>query len=268
MIVKNTTGVTKSYGFANKHFVQLANGTSATISDDPDVVADAVAKANAGQLEIVGGPAASQMIGSGTAPDTIVLTINAGNGTGNGEDGDYFVIEGNVLEFDDDDSLANATAISVELGANAAVSGLNLVTAVNASSALATLGVAAVGSGLGNDTQTQVVLSYTGSAAFSTIDVLANGTDLTITKLTGAAGVTRRRFAVERTLANTTTDLIFVTDLESITSVRVTARVATTGVQRSLDGQVRVVGNVVFLDNSGSVDLAATDVVFLEAFGK
>lgn len=266
MIIKNTTGSTKSYGFANKAFVTLANNASATIPDDPDTVADAIVKANAGLLEIVEGPATSKLVGSGTAPDTILITI----ATANAADEDTVTLGDYVLEVDDDDALADADAIAVELGGSAALTGVAFKTAINASAELAALGITAVASGIADAAGTvYVVLTYANTAtALADFTVSKSGANLTVSKVTGAAGVTRRRFAVERTLANTTTDLIFVTDLETITSVRLQARTATTGVIKALDGNARIVGNVVVLDNSGDVDLAATDVVYLEALGK
>lgn len=264
MIVKNITGRTTTFGFSNKVTVVLENNATASIPDDPDIVEDAIAKANAGHIEITSGPASSHIVSSGTAPNVILITL----ATANAADEDTITLDGIVLEIDDDDALANADAIAVELGGSAAATGTNILAAVNASAELAAKGIVGVASGVADAAgNVQIVLTYTGTG-FSALTVAEAGTTLTIAKITSAASTTRRRFFVERTLANTTTDLIFVTDLETVTSVRAQVQTATTGVFKSFDGNIRAVGNVVFLDNSGDADVAATDKIILEVLGK
>lgn len=266
MIVKNIYGATRSFGFANKVNVTLENNGEATLPDDYEVVADAYAKADAGYIQIVEGPASTKMISSGTAPDTLIIRL-----ADNPSDEEIITIGDVVLEFDDDADIATDGAVGVTIGGSNIVTGANIVTAVNNSAALAALGVTATASGVTGASVPPapviVALNYAGTTAIADLTFTTDGADVTVAKKASAAGVTKRAFRTERTLTNTTTDLEFVTDLQSITTVTVSVMTATTGVLKAWDGDIRIVGNVVVLNVEGDADLAATDRVFLEAYG-
>jgi len=258
MKIQNISGFAQAFTFSNVASPVLANNAYAVLPDYPEVYADALRYAAQGWISITEGPAFASNIQSVGQPACVEL-VN----TANPADGNTVTINGYVFEFDNN-AAVTAGNTSVTIGGSAKLSYDALATAILANANFA--GWRKLGCTVHEGTGAVMFL-----APPSTVDIA----DVTVAE-TLAAGTIAKRAAVVgdsfgqlvelRTVATIPADLIFATPLRSIKYATVEVRDAA-GAVKAWDGVMRFDGGIVTLDVSGTTDIIATDVIFLQAIG-
>lgn len=258
MIVKNVSGITQTFAFSNRAAVTLANNAEAHLDDDWDIFQDALKYASQDILEIVKGPTHATNLQSVDQPAHIRIITTA-----NYSDEETITINGVVFEFDDDVSVT-AGNVLVDIGADAAESLDNLIAAVLAHASFdgytmigssdfeAAGAVAAIGLPLGVEVG-DVTVAEGASATTITVEELVDGQSFEV-------------LAVSRTVATLPADLVFATPIQDIKYVSVEVRAAA-GTVKAWDGATNWEGGLIALDQSGDTDIAATDTIFITAYG-
>jgi hypothetical protein len=258
MKIQNISGITQAFTFSNVISQTLANNAYMVLPDDPEVYADAMRFAAAGWLSITEGPALSSNIQSVGQPASIEVVLTA-----NATDTNTVTVNGNIFEYDNN-AAVTAGRTAVTIGASAKLTLDDLSTKMLANSDFA--GWRKLGC---------TVHEGTGAVLLMAIPSNVDIADVTVSE-TMAAGTIKKREAVVgdsfgqlvefRTVATLPDDLIFVTPLRSIKTATVEVRTSA-GVVVAWDGVARFDGGIVTLDNSGDVDIASTNVIFLQAIG-
>jgi hypothetical protein len=281
MIVQNITGETRYFGFVPRghegpNYVRgrtLLPSATATLPDnDADTFAKVQAYVAAGALKIVQGPASANEIASVNLPATGYISCAAG-GTSSG---DVLTSLGQAFKFAADPGSGVLGTFYSSLSARWA--GANNSTPATC---MGTLKTAINNAALGVVADTAVLVGTTAylplrAAAGNTVNtgltlVKTTGTNLAVSGATLGAGVSggARNVAIIHytvTSADVSAGLIvFSTSLVNVGEFVVQAQTAT-GQVKAWDGLAQVTGSSIVVDNSGSTDLANTDLLTIIAF--
>lgn len=262
MKVKNISGATLTFK-AGKRTYNAANNATVTIDDTTEALNDAISNVEAGRLELVTPPAIASYAGTPSRYGYADLNLNSTLA-----DADTLTIAGVVFEFDTAASnsiTAGRTRVLLDAGPAHATTAAALKTAINANSTLAALGLVAddIVSIAANNAK--LILKATGDTAIADVTITQSGDGVDITKV-NATDAIGYRTSVTRTVAAATTALVN-TGLESVHGIVVTVTTSA-GVSKKYDGVARIGGGFVYLDASGDVDIASTDIINVLAFGK
>jgi hypothetical protein len=274
MIVKNVSGESRYFGFTRHEGARgrnLADNGLATLPDNnPEVLQKVQEYVAAGVLQIMEGPANATLLASVNQPAHGYIAA-----TGAVADADKVTVAGLGFKFGNDPGDAEVGEFSVALGfywagdgAGAATAMGTLQTALNANSAAT--GIIAddpvtIGSG------TYIPLRAAGGVTATTgLTLVKNtGANLAVSGATltaGTAGAGKQTAIVAHTVTagEVTAGLVVIgTALSSVSTLIV--QVVTAGAIKAWDGVVQTSGGSVVLDNTGSSDLAAGDIVTLFA---
>ncbi len=282
MIVKNISGETRYFTFAPRghtgpNYIRgrsLANNATVSLPDnDLDVLAKVQSFVAAGVMSIVQGPTNANLVSSVNLPASGYISC----ATGGTSTSDVLTIVGAAYKFAPDPGSGvlgtfYASLSAIWAGAASATPATamgTLKTAINANSA--TSGIAAdtavlVGTTaylplkatLGNTVATGLTLVKTTGA-----NLAVSGATLT----TGVSGGARNTCIID--YAATSGDvsaglIVFPTALANIGKYII--QVQSSGAIKAWDGVTQITGTTIVIDNSGSTDWAAADVISIIAF--
>lgn len=262
MKVKNISGATLTFK-AGKRTYTVANNVTTTIDDTLDALNDAISNVEAGRLELVTPPAVASYAGTPARYGYADLNLNSTLA-----DADTLTIAGVVFEFDTAASASitsGNTRVLLDAGPVHATTAAALKTAINANSTLAALGLVADDIITLSTTNAKVILKATGTTLIADVTITQVGDGVDITKVNASDGLGYRT-SVTKVTASATTALVN-TGLESIHGFIVTLTTAA-GASKLYNGLATIGGGFIYLDASGTVDIASTDIVNVVAFGK
>ncbi len=262
MKVKNISGATLTFK-AGKRTYTIGNNVTTTIDDTLDALNDAIENVEAGRLELVTVPAVASYAGTPARYGYADINLNSTLA-----DGDILTIAGVVFEFDTAASnsiTAGRTRVLLDAGPAHATTAAALKTAINADTTLIALGLVAdeIISIAANNAK--LILKATGSTVIGDITISQTGDGVDITKVDASEGIGYRT-SVTKVTATAVTALVN-TGLETVHGVIVTVTTSA-GVSKAYNGVARISGGFVHLDDSGTVDIASTDIVNVVAYGK
>lgn len=256
MQVKNISGRELAVKLGRQSLTLAANQT-ATYPDTPAAIADANRFITLGYLELITAPVANVIQGDVDVPASVLLAF-----TGQPTAAETITINGVVFE-------AVAAAEDVTEGNVAYVLGGSVAATV---AALQTA-VAA------NATLKAARISITDKITVGASDVraLVRGVDTTAVSVsegstnvaaTTVAAVNRQGYrSVKTVVTAAATTHLFDSGLEQIIGVQVQVRSAA-GAVKAYDGVVQLSDGLIYLDASGSADIASTDLITIDAWGK
>lgn len=275
MIVKNISGETRYFGFTRHKGARgrsLANNATATLPDNnPEVMQTVMNYVTAGVMQIVEGPAQNALVASVNTPANGTITAS-----GAVSNADFVTVSGLKFKFAADPGDVSATvgtysAILVAYwagaGAAAAVAAGTLRTALVANAA-ATGIVADPVITLGSSTFIPL-RAASGVIATTGLTLVKSGTNLAVSGATltaGASNGAKRSANISHaaTAGEVSAGIMFLpTALNSISVFNV--QVLRAGVTLAWDGAAIAKGGTLVLDNSGSADWAAADVIVVFA---
>lgn len=258
MIVKNISGFTQVFDFDGEVSVELADDAVATLPDTNEVYAAAYRYATRGVIEIVTNPIQAVAFQSAGAPAHIRLFTTA-----NFSDTETLTVNGVVFEADNNASItAGRTAFTI--GASAVLSIDAFAAALLAHADFA--GYRYLGASVYATNGAAAAIALPEGVAVADVTVAEGTANFSISVVAAAAGDSFVQFATSRTVATLPNDLVFMTGIGDIVHVVVTVRTAA-GAVKAWDGALSWSGGVIVMDNSGTTDVAATDVIFVQAFG-
>ena len=279
MIVKNVSGETRYFGFVSRGHVgpnyvrgrSLANNATATLPDnDADTLAKVQQYVAAGVLQIVSGPASAAVEGSVNSPAAGWVSIT----TGGTSSGDTVTIAGQVFKWAADPGSGVLGTFYASL--NARWAGANSATLATAAGTFVTavnnakIGVVADPATL-IGTPIYVPLRAANGVIDNTgLTLVKSGANIAVSGATFAAGnngVNRQQAIISYTAVAGDVSAGFVlipTALPNIGTVTVKV-ITSAGAVKAWDGAATIIGSTVEVDNSGSTDFAATDVITVHA---
>lgn len=254
MKVQNISGSLQTFK-AGKRTYSIANNAIATVDEDIDSLADVLKGMREGRLRIVSPPATTAYAGSDAYAKFIDIDLDDVADTNS-------VTLGSVTFEFDANAAVTAGNVLVALGANTAAAGANLKTAINAHAALQAAGVVAAELLVTSSSLVKLIVDDPNNF-ISTTDSSGAGVTVSTRAAADAAGqrTTVRTFVADKTA------IAVPHGLASVDGVVVSV-LTSAGVVKKYDGVVTVSGRFVFLDASGSVDVANTDKVTVVAYGK
>lgn len=258
MKIQNISGFAQAFTFSNVASPVIENNAYSVLPDSPEVYADAMRYAATGWISITEGPAFASNLQSVGQPASVRIVQTA-----NPADTNTVTVNGYVFEFDNN-AAVTAGRTSVTIGASAKLSLDALAVALLANTNFA--GWRKLGCTVHEGTGAVLLLAIPSDVDIDDVTVAETLATGTIAKLSAVVGDSFGQLIDVRTVATLPADLVFATPLRAIKYVNLEVRNAA-GAVVAWDGVVRFDGGIVTLDNSGDVDIAATDVIFLQAFG-
>lgn len=260
MKVKNISGHTLSFQAGTRNYV-TSNNAVAILDDNSETLNDVIEHVRKGRLEIVTLPPVAQY--SGTPQLYGYAEIALGSGLA---DEDTLTIAGVTFEIDeaaDGVEGANIAVTAADATANG-VTADGLKAAINANTTLSKLGLVVDDVIKISNDDARIIIKAKGAMSIADADISKTG-GFTITE-TDSADSVGYRTATVKVVATSATPLIN-TGLDSIFATFVSVRTAA-GAVKAYDGTVTIGGGFVHLGSDGDVDIAATDVIVLQAVGK
>ena len=261
MKIKNVSGATLTFKVGNRSYVLASNATTA-VSETTDSLEDVIREVEAGNLELVGAPAISQFAGTPACPGYVSVDLNTV------VDENTLTVGGVVFEFDDDSTVTGTnTAVDIATGTPShATIADRLKTAINANATLSALGLVADDIITVSSTNAKLILKATGTTVIGDITISKSGAPITLaTAVAAAEAVGYRAVVVKATSAGTT--MLISTGLDTVYDAVILVRTSA-GVRKAYDGAVTIGNGFLYLDASGSTDIASTDVVTAYVVGK
>lgn len=261
MKIKNVSGATLTFKTGNRSHVLASNAITA-VDETTDSLADVVREVEAGNLELVGSPAVAQFAGTPARHGYVAVDLNTVADT------NTLTVGGVVFEFDSNSTVTGTnTAVDIGTGSPShATIADRLKTAINANATLAALGLVADDIVTVSSTNAKLILKATGATAIGDITISKSGSPITLaTAVAAAESVGYRAVVVKATAAGTT--LLLSTGLDTVYDAVILVRTAA-GVRKAYDGAVTIGNGFLYLDASGSTDIASTDVVTAYVVGK
>lgn len=258
MKLQNTTGSIQTVQI-DLVAVPLAPNQIATFDDTPRGLQDAQRLVDQGVVAFVATEAGSNAVGSVDVPRSRLLHV-----TGAITDGMFVTIKGIEFEFDDDDTVTEGRT-KVDLGASVREALINLGIAVAANETLASQANRIVPRG---------VLTVTADANEYALFESLTGVDMELDESGGPLCWTPEVLPVDvpdyvrsfRIVTATGATVKVITGLREVAHVNVSVKSAA-GVIKLYNGAILTGGGLVYLDASGSNDIASGDIVAVEALG-
>lgn len=264
MTIQNISGGTYTFKVGKRSHT-LADDATVVVDESTDSIADVVRELNAGKIQVNSVPDAVQLAQffAGTPArdgyraitfDTLV-------------DENTVTIGGEVFEFDDDATVTGDNiAIDIATGSpsHATIAG-RLKTAINANTVLTALGIVATEVFTISATNAILIVEAQGATLIGAVTITGTATRVTVaTAVNLSASVAYRSSIVKATAAADT--LLINTGLTTIVHY-VIGVVTSAGAVKNYDGTVVASAGFMYLNASGSTDLASGDVVTVTAFG-
>ena len=278
MTIKNISGETRYFGFGRgvRGRTMANNGTSTVPDNDPFIAGLVQGYVNQGILQVTSGPTDLALVASASTPAFAYLAVN-----GAAADNDTFTVGGIVFEYENDpgsgvlgqyvSTLSAAANKWAGDGAAATTAAGTVRTAINVHTA--TTGIIADAPVEYETGKFLIPLrASSGSPTAGTTLIAVSGANLAISHghlEAGVTGLMRKSVTkVYTVVADDVTNaaVLFATGLTTVASVTVQV-VAATGIAKAWNGATLVSGGNVILNNVGTVDWAATDVITITATG-
>jgi len=266
MTIKNISGKTLTLSFGRYTHTVASNGTL-TLAEDPKTIANVADYFSRGLIQVVKGPAISDLGTAAVTPSHILVHVKAA-----GTDGDYltFTLPGKspqIFELDTATTASIAGATAVTIGANASATAANLKTAFNANTVLTNAGFEAdevVNNGTG---ESWVFVKATGNVVATAVTVESSATArVAVSTVAANTNETLGQQIIYVPAVNGTT-LVVKTGFTTIlhyTAITLNAD----GTTLSYNGTKTVTGGCIFFDDDSTTDLASTSQVIVIAYGR
>lgn len=257
MKVTNISGSEVSFDAGGRNYV-VANAATQQVDDSLEAINAVMDLVEKNVLQLSEPPRVATYVGSADIPDYMIIKGNTVT------DGDTITLYGSTFEFDVAADGVTAGNIDVN-GATDAAAFDNLKTAINGVQAFKDAGLVATDR-ISDGTDEILILRATGDVRITDItDEASAGTGTySFTNVANPDPVARRQVVLSHT-ATATTELV-VTGLTSIDEYYMVLR-NSSGAVKAYDGAVTIGGGTLYFDASGAVDIAATDVLFIVAWG-
>lgn len=268
MHYKNTSGqkVTTNLGRFSSEQKTIANNATAEFQDENpssiggplDNLIEAQRLESLGKGEVASLPKFLRLLQPTLRRGYVVVDLNTV------VDGNILTIAGVNFEIDGNSTVTGSN-ISVTLGANTAAAAAALKTAINAHATVKLI-IKATDIIQISTSNVKLVLEAISDTLIGDIAISKTGAPITLATAVAAA-IPAPLVQDHLQVTATGTDLLIKTGLKTITALNLTV-FTSAGVQKLYDGKAAVVnGGSIYLDASGSVDLANTDVVWVSAWG-
>jgi len=266
MTIKNISGKTLTLSFGRYTHTVASNGTL-TLAEDPKTIANVADYFSRGLIQVVKGPAISDLGTAAVTPSHILVHVK-----NVGTDGDYltFTLPGKspqIFELDTATTASIAGATAVTIGATAIATAANLKTAFNANTVLTNAGFEAdevVNNGTG---ESWVFVKATGNVAATAVTVESSATArVAVSTVAANTNETLGQQIIYVPAVNGTT-LVVKTGFTTIlhyTAITLNAD----GTTLSYNGTKTVTGGCIFFDDDSTTDLESTSQVIVIAYGR
>ena len=252
MKIKNVSGSTLTFKVGKRTYV-VANAATVAVDETNDSLID---------IEIVGVPAVASFVGTPPRNGYVSVDLNTVADT------NTLTIAGVVFEMDSNSTVTSGnTPVDIATGSpsQTTIAG-RLKTAINANATLSALGLVATDVITISSTNAKLQLEATGSTLIGDITISKSGSPITLATAVAASDAVGYRTSTVVTTASAST-LLVSTGLNLVTSY-VISIVTSAGARKLYDGAITVGGGYLFLDATGSTDIASGDVVTIVANGK
>lgn len=258
MKVKNVSGSTLTVAVGRRTYT-IANNGIQEVDESTEAYKSVSQEITKGNLQIAELPAPALFTGKPSVRGYAAIQLNTVINT------DVVTVGSTTFEFEavsPDGVTAGNTAVSI--GANTQAAAANLKTAINANASLAAAGIVADDVVNVSTSRAYVIVKATGSTAIADVTVSSPDSTITITKVNAADATGLQQVAMQHTC--TAAEQLVTVGLNSITDYTFWVRTAA-GAIKAYDGTVIKGDGFLFFDDDGATDLAATDTIFILAFG-